>query len=139
MDPCCGILDPLYAVSTTDSFRVVPGRGHPFRSTCSGNICWNVRKGSVFPPTPVSTLIFNSWTLFLFGSVMSNEANTFVRGHFFSRGIPLNKRTFSRTCPCYLVLNGNRVLEVFMCILHWCEFFWFGRPVRLWLPVRFFF
>ena len=81
MDPCCGILDPLYAVSTTDSFRVVPGRGHPFRSTCSGNICWNVRKGSVFPS--VSTLIFNSWTPFLLGKIMSNEANASVREHFF--------------------------------------------------------
>ena len=75
MDPCCGILYPLYAVSTADCFRVVPVCGRPFRSTCSGSICWNVRKGGVFPF--VSTLIFNSWTPFLFSKIMSNEAVIF--------------------------------------------------------------
>ena len=83
MDPCSGILDLLYAVSTADSFYVVPGRGYPFWSTCSGSICWNVHKRSVFPSAPVSTLIFNSWTPFLLGKIMSNEANASVREHFF--------------------------------------------------------
>ena len=98
MDLCCGILDPLYAISTAASFCIVPGSGHPFQSTCYRNICWNVHKGSVFSSAPVSTLIFNSWTPFLFGKIMSNEANASVREHFF-RGLPLNRKTFSRTRP----------------------------------------
>ena len=63
---------------TADSFRVVPGWGRQFRSTCSGNISWNVRKGNVFPSAPVSTLIFNLWTPFLLGKIMFNEANASV-------------------------------------------------------------
>ena len=60
-EPCCTMLEPLYAVSIVSSFFVEPGIGCPRSSTLSRNILRKVRRESVLPSAPVSTFNFNVW------------------------------------------------------------------------------
>ena len=78
-EPCCTMLEPLYAVSIVSSFFVEPGIGCPRSSTLSGNILRKVRRGSVLPSAPVSTFAFNMWVPGLSGSLICSSVKISVR------------------------------------------------------------
>ena len=78
-EPCCSMLEPLYAVSIVSSFFAEPGTGCPRSSTLSGSILWKVRRGSVFPSAPVSTFAFNMWVPGQSGSLICSSVKISVR------------------------------------------------------------
>ena len=78
-EPCCIMLEPLYAVSIVRSFFVEPGIGCLRSSTSSGNILQKVRRGSLLPTAPVSTFTFNVWVPGLSGSLICSFVKISVR------------------------------------------------------------
>ena len=78
-EPCCTMIEPLYAVGIVSSFFVEPGIGCPRSSTLSGNIPRKVRRGSVLPSAPMSTFVFNMWMPGLSGSLICNSVKILVR------------------------------------------------------------
>ena len=77
-EPCCIMLEPLYAVSMVSSFFVEPRIGCPMSSTFSGNILRKVRRGSVLPSALVSTFAFNVWVPGLSGSLICSSVKISV-------------------------------------------------------------
>ena len=78
-EPCCIMLEPLYAVSIVSFFFVESRIGCPKSSTLSGNILRKVRRGSVLPSEPVSTFAFYVWVPGLSGSLICSSVKISVR------------------------------------------------------------
>ena len=78
-EPCCIMLEPLYAVSIVSFFFVEPGIGCPRSSALSESILQKVHRGSVLPSAPVSTFVFNVWVPGLSGSLICSSVKISVQ------------------------------------------------------------
>ena len=79
IEPCCTMLEPLYAVSIVSSFFIEPGIGCSRSSTLSGNILRKVLLESVLPSAPVSTFALNVWVPGISGSLTCSSVNISAR------------------------------------------------------------
>ena len=108
-EPCCTMIEPLYAVSIVSSFFVEPGIGCPRSFTLSGNILRKVRRESVLPSAPVSTFAFNVWVPGLSGSLICNSVKISVRLSLFAAELHLTStvQTLRVTCWALLCLRSS--------------------------------